>query len=273
MITSVTPTAAQPQLTLHELQAALQAHILSGDVAIAAHLKAPPGGQPRAERLDIYHQGYRLRLLEVLQDHYERSVQYLGDVWFESEALAYIEANPSTSHSLRDYGQTWPDWLAQRHPADLDMADLARMEWALRSAFDAQDAPTLGLADLAGIPADAWDTVRLLPKPGTQVLHLATDAVALWQALAQSEAPAEPLSRPTCVLVWRQGWQPHFRSLGPAEASAMRALLQGQSFAQACSGLDGSPDAASTAGRWLQQWIQDGVIQGWQFELASHSQK
>jgi hypothetical protein len=241
------------------LQEALQQHILQGDTQVACAV-LDQGSLPPLARLKIYHDAYRWRLLEVMQDHFAQTHRYLGDGFFQSEALAFIEAHPSEHHSLRDYGHAWPEWLAARFPDDTDMADLARLEWALRQAFDAANRCALTLADLGHVPADAWATVGFELAPGTTVLHLSHDVAPLWQSLAREEAPEPVRSRPTGVLVWRQGWQPHFRTLQESEALAVEALLAGRSFSEACAHLVASPNGETQVGQWLQTWVEEGLL-------------
>ncbi len=248
-------------MSLAALQEALHQHILHGSTAIEAAL-AQQGGLSPSERLRIYHDAYRWRLIEVMQDHFAQTHAYLGDELFNGEALSYIEAHHSQHHSLRDYGQTWPDWLALRHPQDTDMADLAQLEWALRHAFDDRDASTLTMQDLALVPTDAWATLGFSMAPGTTMLNLNHAVAPLWQSLSQGQAPEPVQAQSTCMAVWRQGWQPHFRTLPLDEAQALRVLMAGGAFTQACEHLGDSEAAANHAGQWLQQWVAEGLLSG-----------
>lgn len=250
-----------PAMDLAQLQQALSNHILHGDARINSQV-LDQGGLPASERLRIYHSAYRWRLLEVMQDHFEQTHTYLGDELFNHAALTYIEAHPPEHHSLRHYGQAWPDWLAAQHPEDQDMADLARLEWALRSAFDAADAKALTMTDLAQVPADAWASLGFELAPGAQVLDLTHAVIPLWQSLSRGEAPEPVMAQPTQVLVWRQGWQPHFKSIDQVQAQALQALLRGGSFTEAGQVLGERLDAPEVAGQWLQAWVSDGLLCG-----------
>jgi hypothetical protein len=200
-----------------------------------------------------------------MRDHFTQTAVYVGDELFDGEALAYIEAHPSQARNLGQYGCQWPHWLAQRYPDDPDVSDLARLEWALRRAFDSADHTPLTLADLAQIPPPAWDTLRLALSPSAQVIDCGHTTIPLWHALAHGDAPPEAAHQPGWVLVWRQGWQPHFRSLAPDEAQALQALMQGRTFAQVCADICSPTDqsADSIGGQWLYRWITDGLIKGY----------
>ena len=250
---------------LETLQAEFQALLLDRPQQFAAAVR--PGGIGVERRLAIYHQAYRARLVETLLDSYGHTAAYLGDEAFEHEARAYLIAHPSSHPSLRWFGAAFPAWLAECHPRDLDIAELAALDWALRAAFDAADAQALTPADLAALPAEAWATVGFGLPPSYRRLRLSHNTLAIWQALDQDEAPpsAEVLTQPLDVLIWRRGSSPHFRSLAALEAAALDGLAQGLSFAALCQALSErfpETDIASEAGGLLRRWVEEGLLAG-----------
>ncbi len=276
--------------SLAAIQARMQAHVLAGEVAGAAELEVA-GGIARgvvhgtgaladvqgsdtfsaARRLGIYHHAYRARLLETLRDTFAHTLSYLGDAWFDHLARAYIEQHPSRHANLRWYGDTWPDWLAGErllaagaghHP---EVAELARLDWSLRRAFDSADQPVATLADLAAVPAEAWGEVTLKAQPCVAVLSLQHNTLSLWHALDQGgDVPeAQALVAPMGVLVWRQGERPHFRSVPPQEDLALTAMLLGRPFGDICALLAErfpDDDVATLASSLLRRWIDDGIL-------------
>lgn len=248
------------------LQDALQQHLLDSGDAIHPAIAAGPG-IPVERRLQIYHHAYRARLVETLADSFGHTASYLGEAWFEADARAYIETHPSTRCSLRWYGADFPAWLQQRHPQDGDIAELAALDWALRRAFDGPDAPVLTLADLAGLPPEAWARLGFHLQPTAERLTLHFNSLAIWQALDSEDTPppAAPLAAPGALLVWRRDLQPHFRTLAQVEALALSQLAAGESFAATCAALaDTFPaeDTAAQAGTLLRRWTDEGLLAG-----------
>lgn len=246
------------------LQQALQAHLLGQPSTIATALRQGHG-IATARRLAIYHQAYRARLCETLADSYGHTRDYLGEAWFEREALAYVEVQGSQAFSLRWYGAGFPAWLAQRYSADGEIAELAALDWALRGAFDAADAEALCLADLASLAPADWADLRLRLPPSHARLRLAHNTLALWQALDQGEAPppAQALERPLELLIWRRGHAPHFRSLGEVERRALEGVTAGLCFAELCADLAEafpSLDAAAEMGGLLRRWLDEQLL-------------
>lgn len=257
------PNHIPPADSLAWLLQAMGDYILTGALAPIAEQVKDHGELNAEQRLHIYHNAYRMRLLEVLQDHFAQTHAYMGDAFFESEALAYIEAHPPEADNLRHYGQQWPQWLAERYPQDMDMAELSRLEWALRDAFDAANTPVATWQSLSTLAPEDWARIGFQLAAGTQILSLSHAVLPLWQALAATQTPEPVAAHQHDVLIWRRDGQPHFKSLGAEEATALRALLAGLSFEQACQQAlqQQSPDEASRlAGQWLQNWIADALL-------------
>ena len=122
---------------LLKIQDAFQRFLLGGDPTIGSHVV---GTQrvPVETRLGIYGNGYRLRLIEVLQKSFPVLAQLL-DEKFEALAASYVEAHPSTFFNIRWYGDRMAEFLA----ADAEyskvpiLAEMARWAWAMGGVFDA----------------------------------------------------------------------------------------------------------------------------------------
>lgn len=250
--------------TLSALQVNFHEHLLNLPNNIQHEVVV--GGRISVEhRLYIYHHAYRARLLETLQDAFEKTWAYLGDDAFESAALAYIEKNSPCHRNLRWYGEGFPQWLASRFPDDGDISELAIIDWQLRCAFDAPDAPPLRVADLGSLSAEDWDKVGFHFTPSLFVAPVQYNTVPLWHALDRDEAPpaAEKLTDTNWLLIWRKGWQPHFRTIQAAEHAALSHLIRGASFAQICTFLNElfpDQDAATLAAGMLSTWLRDELI-------------
>ena len=253
--------------TLLALQSRFQQHLLRGEQAAALQVRdAGTGSAFTAERrLRIYHHAYRMRLVDTLRDSHGHTLRNLGDDHFNAAALAHVEGHVSRHPSLRWYGADFPDTLATRFDQAPQVAELARLDWALRHAFDGPDAPVLTLADLAAVPAEGWADVVFTLHPTCARLQLAYNTLAIWQALDEDGEPPEaaPLAEPGDLLIWRRGHQPHFRSLQPLEAAALDGLNAGLGFAAVCTMLSESfqqADRAAEVGGMLRRWVDEELL-------------
>jgi hypothetical protein len=205
--------------------------------------------------LDVYHHAYRAQLLNCLRDTFEKSWSWLGDEAFEAAALAHIETHPPSSWTLNLYGEDFDRTLAGLHPQDLEVAELAWLEWSLRRAFDGPDA---GVPDPAHLAQIDWDNAILHLVPTLKLANVVTNCAAIWTALSE-DRPPPPAARqtaPIAIRVWKQGLTAKFRSIDAIEEKALRLLLDGADFAALCGILDSEQEI----GRCLGLWLQDGLI-------------
>jgi hypothetical protein len=214
------------------------------------------------KRLGIYSDGYRLRIIEALASAYPNLQAYLGDDLFNSTARTYIEQYPSTYRNMRWVGGQMSQHLNKQLPQHPLAAELATFEWALGLAFDAEDAPTLQVQDLAAIPPEAWGSLVFEFHPSMQLLALQWNAVAVWQALDNEGTPPTPVRVNESCLVWRSDLNSHYRSLDSQEYTAIEQVASGASFGDLCESLFDILDGAATqqAAQYLAGWLEAGII-------------
>lgn len=246
---------------LQSLQSAFQNALLQ-DQPIAPALLSTTG----VAQFGVYRLAYRARLRAALRDNYEVLPRVMGDDAFDALANAYIDSHPSQHYSLRWFGHRLCDFMAS-HPARLDhpaMLDLARMEWALRHAFDAASAELLRSAALAAIPASDWADLQLCLHPSVALLRLHWAVGPIWHALQSGgDAMEPPAALDHHMLVWRPGMNTRWKTLTPLEADFVQGLEERRTFGQLCEGLSGQfgpIQAAATAVGLLRGLLQDGVI-------------
>lgn len=218
------------------------------------------------ERVQVYVEGYRLRLLEVLQDNFTGLHGLLGDAQFDTMGRAYIDAHPSTHPSVRWFSQKLPEFLNATPPYDSQpfLAEMAAFEWAQGLAFDAKDVPALDMQALATVPPEAWGQVKFQFHPSVQRLDLQSNMPKFWQALAaEEEPPAIDTEEPASWLLWRKDLDTHWRSLSEDEAMMLDTAQHGANFGELCEGLcqwHAPEGVALQAASYLKLWLSDGLI-------------
>lgn len=244
-----------PAPALAAFQADFRAWLVESDRAAAARLGSPAG-------LAIYQNNYRTALITSLEATYPRLQLWLGTAAFEAAAVHFSDDNPPHSWTLDAFGMTFAEKLAQLYPDDLEVPELARIEWAMGQAFVAQDTVPVVAADLGGVD---WDRAGLRFAPSLEMLPLNTNADALWLALVSDEPPPAVIvdTAPATLLVWRHGLESVMRRADPVEIHLLQMALGGVSFAELCADLAaqlGDDAAVATAGQWLGRWIAEELI-------------
>ena len=226
--------------------------------------------------LQAYRHAYRARLVAALTDNFTVLARALGDEAFEALGLAYLAARPSQHPSIRWFGDGLAGFMAEAgddlvpHPS---LVDVARMDWALRGAFDAAAAPVLEGSALATLGADDWAGLVLHLQPSVQRVTLTHAVEPAWRVLRewdpesgdeQPELP-EPAPHAHVLLAWRQGLETRWRSLEPLEAALLAAVANGETFAALCetaaAELGDAEAAAPAVIGLLQRWLADGLLQ------------
>jgi hypothetical protein len=253
-------------MKLAALQSALQAHVLAGGTpppTLAGELAGPA-----EERLRIYADGYRLRIVGALKETFPALAARLGDETWGALIVDFATALPSRHRSLRDYGGELGPWLAadaaDAPGSELALAaELAHLEWALAAVFDAAPAEPTTVAELASLPAADWPGLRFAAVPSLRRLTLTMNAPEAWRAaLADGPRPPPEVRGRTEWLAWREGLESRFRPLEPVEAAAFDECIGGRAFEAVCARVAEAADdaAAARAASWLKGWIDAGLL-------------
>jgi hypothetical protein len=225
------------------------------------------------QRLGIYSNAYRVRLIDALSDAYPSLHTLLGDEGFQALGTAYIDARPSHHFSIRWFGDDLSAYLAgSADYGDIPvLAEMAAFEWALRGAFDAADTPTIGREDLQRIAPGDWAGLSFRLHPSVRRLNLSWNVPQLWNAIDQGAPPIKPERNdyPVGWVIWRRDLRTFFRSLDVDEAWALDVAGAGESFGDICAGLTEWVDelnapqrAAALIGRWVDEALISEVCFG-----------
>lgn len=225
------------------------------------------GEMSAEDRVSIYVDGYRLRLIEALQDSFSALHTLMGDDDFERLCLQYIDQYPSQHFSIRYFGNQLAEYLSNNEEfesSDL-LQEMASFEWALRGAFDAKDREPLKLDDLSQLAPDDWPELTFQLHPSLHSLHLCWNVQALWKAIEQEDEPQAPqqTESPVVWLVWRPELETFFRSMSEEEAAGFNLIKKGKTFGELCglmASFVGPEEAAQQAATFLARWIEEGVF-------------
>ena len=265
-----------PAPTLADVQAQMQAAILSGDDRVLGAL-ANGAREGRETLLGVYRHGYMARLVEVVGNEYPLLRDYIGHSDFGDLARAYIAASPSRSPNARWVGISFPEFLAQHWAVrgKRILREIAKIERAVSDAFDSADVPVISAADLAAFDPASWGQLKFVAHPSARLLVCETNAFDIWKALkdAMPVPGVEANAGTKHVFVWRQRAMPKVRVLSYEEAMMWQEAVRGATFGALCelAALYDEPDAAPMrAAQYLKGWLESEVLT--QASLAARSE-
>jgi hypothetical protein len=255
--------------SLGDLQRAFQDYLLASSDAFQAAVR----DTRRADRitlLDVYRDGYALRLIEALTNDYPGLMAMAGPADFDHMARAYIAAQPSRHPSIRWYGRGVADFLGAKPPYDRSpaAAEMARFEWALGEAFDSPDVAPITADALMALPSEAWETLAFTTLPSLRRLTLEFDVPQAWQRRDEVEPgnlEVERAAQPVRWAIWRPELVSNFRSLEEDDAALLDALVDGRTFPELCEAVTpfiGEEQAPARAAGLLRAWVEGGLIAG-----------
>lgn len=253
--------------SLDDLQRAFQDYLLANGDEFAASVRDTRKAN-RVTLLDVYREGYALRLIEVLTNDYPGVAAMCGPADFDHLACAYIAAHPSRTPSVRWFGRRLAEFAAATLPYDRApaVAEMARFEWALGEAFDSLDVAPIAADALIALAPEAWETLSFTPLPSLSLQSFVHDVVPAWQRREEvpcGDLQVERTPEPVTWATWRPELMSHFRSLERDESEMLQALIQGQSFPELCEclvGHVGEEQATARAASLLRGWVEVGMI-------------
>jgi hypothetical protein len=258
--------------SLGDLQRAFQDYLLASSDTFQAAVRDTSKAD-RVTLLDVYRDGYALRLIEALTTDYPGLMAMAGPADFDHVARAYIAAHPSRHPSVRWYGRGLADFLSHTEPYSRTpaAAEMARFEWALGEAFDSPDVTPITADALMALPQEAWETLSFTTLPSLRRLVLAFEAPQAWQRREEVEAGdllVERAPEPLTWAIWRPDLVSNFRSLDADEAAMLDALVEGRPFPELCevvAPFTGEEQAPARAAGLLRAMVEGGMIAGFRY--------
>jgi Putative DNA-binding domain len=288
-----------PTMSLAELQRAMAAVVmqpltpdeqmqtLSRDGremnTVAESFIAPNSRLNAFERLEIYNRQYWFRVLGALVEDFPALRSVVGTRAFEALSIAYLDAHPSRSFTLRNLGSKLPDWLAanpnfarRRHRLAIDVA---KIEWAFIEAFDNAECTPLTPDQVATLDAGSrlalQPHLRLIPLdyPADDLvlgLHKRDKKQTSEAGVSHEDADQAPAQlprlrrRPTWLAAHRVDDSVYYLRLKREEFLTLSAIRQKMPLGDAIeSGFAGSTVAASRRPHLLRKWFSTWAELGW----------
>lgn len=255
-------------ISLRELQMRFKAHLLEGDTAIAESVSSV-SAEDGDERLGIYGFGYGQRLREALRIEFPGLAALVGDEAINELLDRYIRACPSRHPNVRWLGRDMVAWLVRdgNYSARPQLAEMAKLDWALSTSFDAPDVASIDSSLLASLAPEHWPGLGFTIHPAVQVMPSRWNVDAIRLAIGDADTPALALASldDAELVVWRKDLGVRYRRLDIDESAALAAVRANGTFGEVCELLcewHAEDAVAPRAVFLLQRWFAAGWIAG-----------
>lgn len=235
--------------------------------------------QTSIERLQVYSNAYRARLVEVLIGEYPAFVHALDEEAFVGLAAGYLEAYPPSSYTLGELGRSFADYLAATRPpheseagtpdwADF-LIDLARLERCYSEVFDGpgtEGVPALMPGVFRDLTPQQWLSSRLDVAPCLRLAVFQFPVHEYASAVRQQQEPEFPTAQITRLVIHRRDYIVRRKGMDAIEFELLTWLVEGKSIGEALEGLlNTNPESCVTPEqlrRWFQEWAAAGFFIG-----------
>lgn len=191
-----------------------------------------PEGRAAGKRFDVYRNNVIVSLVAALRDGFPALNSLLGPEYFDALAGIYVRQHPPSDPRLMNYGASLPQFLSGFEPlAHLPyLADVARLELAIRTSYHAADHTPVTPDQLAAIPPEALGNQCFGLAPSAVLIHSPYPIVGI-RAKALGGNMGE--ARAHDVLVARAEFDPIPHILAPGVLSFLTALSDGRALGDA----------------------------------------
>jgi hypothetical protein len=206
-----------------------------------------PQGRPAPRRFAVYRNNVVVGLISALETAFPVVRALVGEAFFAAMARVHLSDAPPRSPLMMFYGRDFPEFLETFPPvAHLPyLADVARLEIALRDSYHAADTVPVSAEVAAEASPEALAEARLLLAPTLRLVRCAHPVHAIWAANA-GVAAARPARGPQDVLVMRRDFDPEPHPVAPDTAAFVAAAIGGAGIAAAAAAAGPAHDLTAT---------------------------
>lgn len=203
-------------------------------------------GQGRAagRRFDVYRNNVILSLSEALETGFPVIAKLVGAANFKTLARDFVRVHPPSSPLMMFYGSEMPKFLVDYGPVQgvKYLADVARLEIAIRESYHAENAEGVDAAKLGAMSPEALMQARLTLVPSVRLVCSGWPIHAIWRFNKEEGAP-KPQAGAQDVLVVRPDLDPTPLLLPPGGGAFVAGLLRGETLGDALLAATGEVEA------------------------------
>jgi hypothetical protein len=239
-------------------QAEFAAALLDPEAALPAGIVGPDG-RPAPKRFSVYRNNVALSLTRALEAAFPTVRKLVGDDFFAAMAGVFLRAHPPQSRMLMLYGGAMPEFLESFQPVSHlgYLADVARVDQAMRESYHAGDSTPLSEAEFQRLVGEDIAGLRLRLAPSVRLVRSRWPVVSIWEA--NHEGGASPKAEAEDALILRPEFDPRPHRLPAAGAEFIANLAAGQPLGLAVDAAGDRFDLPGVLGLLIQGRAITGV--------------
>lgn len=246
----------------HSVQAQQQLPFVEAFAAVLPSASLTP-----MERIAIYRRMFVLRMTESMAIDYPGVKSFLGEEAFDRIVTEeYVRKYPSKSYTLNHLGRFFPEFLnSSGLPEKNFLSDLARLELAITNNLEAEETPVATAEQIASVPPNAWEHVRLIPITAMELLKFESNVCAYLDAVTEETALPLPEQRQSFAVVYRKEYRSYWEVLSEQQWTLLSALAAGKQFGHSIGALleqfPGSEEKLQDdLFHWFNDWVGKGLF-------------
>lgn len=199
-----------------------------------------PGKFESNDLMQVYRNNYYISLTEALRSVFVSVDKLVGKGFFDFVAHGYIDAHPSKSGNLHEFGEHFASFIGSLEQAASVpyIRDIARLDWAWHETFHAEDSIPVGVEVLAEFEPEELGTLNFGCVTAMKILKMDYSIFGLWNHCRDIPGfeSADELSydeTTESIMVHRLGLDVVVSLLTQAEAAFIQKLNQGFCLADA----------------------------------------
>lgn len=191
-------------------------------------------GRPAGRRYAVYRNNVAVSLREALVTGFPAVAKLIGTENFDKVAGLFLRQSPPESPLMMHYGAGFPEFLEGFEPLRHlgYLADVARLELAMRRSYHAADSSPMDPARLVNLEEDQLLAACLGIAPSVQVLQSKWPVLSVYRYVLDPTSP-KPTPTPQDVIILRPELDPVPHALPQGGAAFVLALQAGQRFGEA----------------------------------------
>jgi hypothetical protein len=209
----------------------------------------------KQKQLQIYQEGYKIRLLQAVKSDYPTFCFYMGEEESDKIILDFVENNNSEFYSLDFYPFKFSDYIQNKN-ISTEANQLATLESYIAQIFYAKDSAPLTAQHITQMSEVELDSFRFKPRTASAILQFDYDVENYLQKFRAGENPSQIENRKNYIYIVRNNNEVKRFYLDEEEFVTLNNLLSGQSTEAAVN----SELAQELFPQWLNKWLINGFF-------------